>query len=114
VRDEFLAALQNDDPASLERLLTDDVVLTSDGGGRVAAATVPVVGRERVSRLLFGLKEKGWRNIVRMDLVTLNGMPGIVTFNANGVQEAVAFEIIGGCIAAMYVVRNPEKLRNVG
>jgi RNA polymerase sigma-70 factor, ECF subfamily len=48
-----------------------------------------------------------------MDLVTLNGMPGIVTFNAEGVQEAVALEIVDGRIAAMYVVRNPEKLKGV-
>ncbi len=114
VRDAFLAAIQNDDPAALGHLLTDDIVFTSDGGGKVPAATVPVIGRERVGKLLWGLKEKGWRQIVRMDLVTLNGLPGVVTFNANGVQEALALEILGGRIAAMYVVRNPEKLRFVG
>jgi len=114
IRDEFLAAIQNDDPAALQRLLTDDVVFTSDGGGKVPAATVPVVGRDRVTQLLFGLKEKqGWRDIVRIDLVTLNGLPGIVTFNKSGVQEVAALEIKDGRIAAMYVVRNPEKLRGV-
>jgi RNA polymerase sigma-70 factor, ECF subfamily len=113
IRDEFLAAIQNDDPAALQRLLTDDVVFTSDGGGKVPAATVPVAGRDRVTKLLFGLKKTGWRSIVRMELVTLNGLPGIVTFNASGVQEVAALEIKDGRIAAMYVVRNPEKLRGV-
>jgi RNA polymerase sigma-70 factor, ECF subfamily len=114
VRDAFVAALQNDDPAMLQQLLTEDVVFTSDGGGKVPAATAPVMGSERVTKLLFGLKEKqGWRDIVRMELVTLNGMPGIVTFNASGVQEVLALEIADGRIAAMYVVRNPEKLQNV-
>jgi len=56
VRDAFLAALQNDDPALLAQLLTEGVVFTSDGGGKVPAAAAPVVGRERVTRLLFGLK----------------------------------------------------------
>jgi RNA polymerase sigma-70 factor (ECF subfamily) len=113
IRDEFLVAIQNDDPAALQRLLTDDVVFTSDGGGKVPAATVPVAGRDRVTKLLFGLKKTGWRSIVRMELVTLNGLPGIVTFNAAGVQEVAALEIKDGRIAAMYVVRNPEKLRGV-
>jgi RNA polymerase sigma-70 factor, ECF subfamily len=113
VRDEFLAALQNDDPAALAQLLTAEVVFTSDGGGKVPAAAVPVAGRERVTALLFGLKEKGWRNIVRVELVALNGMPGLVTFNADGIQEVIAFEVRDGRIAAMYVVRNPEKLRTV-
>ena len=114
IRDEFLVAIQNDDPAALERLLTDDVVFTSDGGGKVPAATAPVAGRERVTQLLFGLKKKGgWRSVIRMELVTLNGLPGFVTFNASGVQEVAALEIKDGRIAAMYVVRNPEKLGGV-
>ena len=114
IRDEFLVAIQNDDPAALERLLTDDVVFTSDGGGKVPAMTAPVAGRDRVTQLLFGLKKKGgWRSVIRMELVTLNGLPGFVTFNASGVQEVAALEIKDGHIAAMYVVRNPEKLHAV-
>lgn len=114
IRDQFLTAIQNDDPVALERLLTDDVVFTSDGGGKVSAATVPVAGKDRVTRLLFGLKAKGWRDIVRIELVTLNGWPGFVSFNANGVQDVAALQISDdGRIAAMYVVRNPDKLRAV-
>lgn len=113
VRDAFLEALQNDDPAALERLLTDDVVFLSDGGGKVPAATAPIVGRERVTKFLLGIKETGWRSIVRMELVTLNGMPGLVTFNADGIQDVATFEIAQGRIAAMYVVRNPDKMRLV-
>lgn len=114
VRDAFLAAIQNDDQAALERLLTGDVVFTSDGGGKVSAATVPVVGNERVGKLLFGLKQKqGWRDIVRIELVTLNGMPGFVAFNASGIQDAAALDIVDGRVAAIYAVRNPEKLRAV-
>ena len=54
VRDKFLEAIEGDDPAALERLLTEDVTFTSDGGGNVPAMTVPVIGRERVARLLLG------------------------------------------------------------
>lgn len=111
VRDAFLAAIQGDDPVALEKLLTDDCVFTSDGGGKAPAATVPVIGRERVTKLLFGLKQtQGWRNVIRMETVMLNGMPGMVTFTADGVQDVSAFEIRDGRVAAMYVVRNPEKL----
>lgn len=114
IRDAFLAAIQNDDPATLERMLTDDVVFMADGGGKAPAATVPVVGRERVSKLLLGLKNlEGWRRVVRMEFVMLNGMPGNVTFTADGIQDVAAFDIRDGRIAAMYVVRNPEKLEAV-
>jgi len=115
VRDAFLAAIQNDDPAVLQQLLAKDVVFTADGGGKIPAATVPVIGAERVTKLLFGLKElQGWRDIVRIEAVTLNGLPGIVTFNRAGVQEVAALEIADGRVSAIYVVRNPEKLQALG
>jgi RNA polymerase sigma-70 factor (ECF subfamily) len=113
VRDKFLEALEGDDPAALERLLTDDVTFTSDGGANVSAMRVPVVGRDRVARLLFGLKAKGGPSITRIETVTLNGLPGLVTFNAAGVQDAIALQFSQSRIAAMYVMRNPEKLRAV-
>ncbi len=114
VRDAFLAAIENDDPAVLQQLLAKDVVFTADGGGKMPAATVPVIGSERVTKLLFGLKElPGWRDVVRIELVTLNGMPGIATFNASGVQEVAALEIADGRVSAIYVVRNPDKLHAV-
>jgi RNA polymerase sigma-70 factor, ECF subfamily len=115
IRDAFVAAIQGDDPAALEELLARDVIFTSDGGGKAPAATVPVIGSDRVTKLLFGLKEKqGWRDVVRTEVAMLNGMPGIVTFNRTGVQDAAALQIgDDGRIAAIYVVRNPEKLQAV-
>lgn len=114
VRDAFLAAIQNDDPGVLKQLLAKDVVFTADGGGKMPAATVPVIGAERVTKLLFGLKDlQGWRDIVRIEVATLNGLPGIVTFNRAGVQEVAALQIADGRVSAIYVVRNPEKLRAV-
>ena len=39
--------------------------------------------------------------------------PGMVTFNEDGIQDVMALEIVNGLIAAMYVVRNPEKFKGV-
>jgi RNA polymerase sigma-70 factor (ECF subfamily) len=114
VRDALMLALQNDDAAALQQLLTDDVVFTSDGGGKVGAAIVPVVGRDRVSRLLLGLMKKGAHEIQRIELVTLNGLPGVITIGLAGeVREAIGLQIRDGSVAAMYVMRNPDKLRTV-
>ncbi len=43
----------------------------------------------------------------------LNGLPGLVTFTPSGPQDAAALEIVDGRIAAIYVVRNPYKLKTV-
>lgn len=113
LRDALMDALSNDDPVALSNLLTDDVVFTSDGGGKAPAPVAPVLGRERVSTLLVGLKRKGAERIRRIETVTLNGLPGIVLFDRSGVDTAMAMEVTGGQISAFYVMRNPDKLRAV-
>jgi len=48
----FIAAARKADMAALESLFAENVVSTSDGGGIVRAARVPVVGRERVAKFI--------------------------------------------------------------
>lgn len=110
LRDRFLDALQRDDAAALQALLVHDVVLTSDGGGKVAAAAVPVIGSERVTRFYMGIVKKGGANVRRIEFPEINGLPGIVTFDSAGINTAVALETDGEHIRAIYVVRNPDKL----
>lgn len=113
LRDAFLEALNNDDASALQQLLTSDVVFVSDGGGKVPAATVPVSGPERVTQLLLGLKRKGFAMVRRIEFVTLNGLAGYALFTDAGLETAIALEITEGRIAAMYTVRNPDKLQRI-
>lgn len=113
LRDRFLEALQHDDAAALQALLVEDVVLTSDGGGKVAAATVPVFGSDRVARFFIGVTRKGAAQIRRIELTEINGLPGYVVFDTQGVNLAMAFESDGDRIRNIYVVRNPDKLARV-
>lgn len=113
LRDAFLAAISNDDAAALQQLLTDEVLFVSDGGGKVPSPTVPVAGSERVTQLLLGLKRKGAAAVRRIELVSLNGLPGYALFTDAGLDTVMALQVSNGRIAAMYAVRNPEKLRAV-
>jgi RNA polymerase sigma-70 factor, ECF subfamily len=113
LRDAFLAAIRNDDPAGLQALLTSDVLFLSDGGGKATAATVPVVGQDNVGKLLVGLARKGAALVRRVELAILNGLPGFVMFDDNGVVQVLAIDVIDGKIGAIYTIRNPDKLRGV-
>ncbi len=42
-----------------------------------------------------------------------NGMPGFIVDAPEGPVQTVAFEIEGDVIRAVYVVRNPNKLRHL-
>jgi RNA polymerase sigma-70 factor, ECF subfamily len=110
LRDRFLDALRRDDAAALQALLVEDVVLTSDGGGKAAAATVPVIGSESVTKFFMGVVRKGAAEATRVENTEINGLPGMVAFDANGINTALAFETDGERIRAIYAIRNPDKL----
>ncbi len=99
---------------ALTRLLSNDVQLISDGGGKATAALNPIYGRDKVLRLLAGLARKGphtapdqWR------LCQLNGLPAILSRGEDGILQATSLEIRDGRIARIYVTRNPDKTRHL-
>jgi RNA polymerase sigma-70 factor (ECF subfamily) len=113
MRDAFLAALRGDDLAALQRLLTADVVLTSDGGGKAVAAIVPLVGPDRVGRFLLGIARKSSGIVRAVVPARINTLPGFVLLGEHGVLQTFALDLDGERIRAIYVTRNPDKLRGV-
>lgn len=108
----FRAAVETGDAAVFARLLAEDAVLRTDGGGVVTAAINPVVGRDRVARFFAGLARKA-RMGRDHSPAWINGLPGYVTRFEDGSVQTTALEIEAGLIRAVYVVRNPEKLRSL-
>jgi RNA polymerase sigma-70 factor (ECF subfamily) len=112
--DAFVAAAVTGDVGGLARLLADDAVLYTDGGGKRRAALNPVTGKDRIVRFYEGLHAKGSGafSAYRAEPATLNGLPGFVFQSAEG-TETLAIEIAGDRIVAIYAVRNPDKVRHL-
>jgi RNA polymerase sigma-70 factor, ECF subfamily len=109
----FYSATRSGDMNQLRSLLAADVAFYSDGGGKRPAAKRPLSGLEDViqfhaalARLLAGRTARS----VRYGYI--NGLPGFVTVEHDGVQTT-ALEITDGWIAGIYVMRNPDKLRHL-
>ena len=109
----FLTASRSGDLASLTRLLASDARVVTDGGGKVAAALNVIEGAERVAAFLAGVVRKGWTDDLTVHFDTINGLPGFVVSGRGGLVQTNAFEIDGDVIRAIYVVRNPDKLRHL-
>ena len=95
----------------LMAVLHADATLISDGGGKVAAATRPVVGADRVMKFVLGYAGKMHWSESDFQLVTINGAPGLLLQHPIAGSGTYSFEIADGRIRAIYVVRNPDKLR---
>ena len=110
----FQQATTSGDVQSLTKILAEDVVLYSDGGGKRAAALNPIYGAEKVMRFLAGIARKNpalATTLARPAVV--NGYAGFVLREEDGSIDTMAIEARDGRIAAIYIVRNPEKLQHV-
>jgi RNA polymerase sigma-70 factor, ECF subfamily len=109
----FVAATRSGDLNALTQLLASDVRVVTDGGGKVAAALNVLQGADRAARFLVEVTRKGWREDFTLRFASINGLPGVIVDGAAGPVQTAAFEIEGDVIRALYVVRNPDKLRRV-
>ena len=109
----FVEAARSGDLQALTQLLASDVRVVTDGGGKAAAAPNVVEGSDRAARFLIGATRKGWREDFTLRFATINDLPGVILDSPDGPVQTSAFEIEGEVIRALYVVRNPDKLRHV-
>jgi RNA polymerase sigma-70 factor (ECF subfamily) len=109
---EFVEASASGDLQGLLRVLKEDVVLISDGGGKVAAALNPIYGADKVSRFLFGVLPKRPAGFTSR-FVELNGSPAIASYVGEQPHSAVLPEFANGRIQALYIITNPDKLKQL-
>lgn len=108
----FLAATASGDMHNVLALLTEQSAVYSDGGGRVKAAGLPILGFDHVSRFLLGIWPRFGAGM-RRRLITINGSPGIVMFDDTQVHYAFSFEVDGDRVRNIYIICNPDKLRHL-
>jgi len=114
IAEAFFNASRSGDMKALGAMLSADVAAHADGGGKRPAATEPALGFDAVMRqyamVAAWLKDKRSK-LIR--LAFINGLPGFVTLEADGELQTTALDIEDGRIAAIYVMRNPDKLRHL-
>jgi RNA polymerase sigma-70 factor (ECF subfamily) len=98
----------------LRALLAADVTLFADGGGKAPARKAPAAGLNDVMRLFAtfaSIYAVSRSRLVRYGFI--NGLPGFITIERGDILQTTALEIGHGRVVAVYVVRNPDKLRRI-
>jgi RNA polymerase sigma-70 factor (ECF subfamily) len=113
----FAAAVRSGDLDALTQMLARDVRIITDGGGKVRSALDAIEGADRAARFLVEVTRKRpgawWRDDFTVRFATVNGLPGVIVDAPEGPVQTTAFEIEDDVIRALYVVRNPDKLRHL-
>jgi RNA polymerase sigma-70 factor (TIGR02957 family) len=108
----FQRAVETGDLQSLLDILAPDVVLLGDGGGIKQAVPRPIVGADRVARLLAAGMPK-IVGVASVEPVHINGYPALIVRLDGEIDDVVAVRIDDGLVTGLYIVRNPEKLSRV-
>jgi RNA polymerase sigma-70 factor (ECF subfamily) len=113
----FSAAVQSGDLNALTQMLATDVRIVTDGGGKVRSALEVIEGADRAAQFLVEVTRKRpdawWRETFTVRFAAINGLPGLIVDAPEGPVQTAAFEIDDNAIRALYVVRNPDKLRHL-
>lgn len=110
----FFEASRSGDMKRLRQMLAADVTAYADGGGKIHATAEPIVGIEDVVDLhatLAHIFAEKMSRLVRYDFI--NGLPGFVSIEQDNVLQTTALEIENDKVMAIYVTRNPDKLRHL-
>lgn len=112
--DAFIKAASTGKFQELIELLTEDVVLVSDGGGKVRAAVHPIITKPRVAAFLTGISAKG-SFLGELYPVLVNGRKGVLQMYGGQPKKVICFEegAERNSIQKIFIMLNPDKLAHV-
>ncbi|MDM5328488.1 RNA polymerase sigma-70 factor [Neobacillus sp. CF12] len=106
----FIEAFQTQNTSALLVLLSENVTLYSDGGGKVKAAVRPVMTVSNVLAFLYGIVKKAPEGF-SFAIKNVNGQPAIVNYVNHTLHSIISFYICDNGINELYITLNPDKLR---
>jgi RNA polymerase sigma-70 factor (ECF subfamily) len=106
----FLEASARGDMDGLLSLMSQDIVVYADGGGKSAAVPNPVYGAGNVVRFLAGARKKFLPSDLVRQVTLINGQPGVVTYLHGRPHSVLTIAVADGRICNIYIVSNPDKL----
>jgi RNA polymerase sigma-70 factor (ECF subfamily) len=111
--DGYVQAVETGEMKTLMSLLTEDVTLWTDGGGKIKQAALrPIRGREAVARMSLGTK-RFWLENYQVELGEVNGQPAVIMRTGGRAWSVLTIEVEEGQIQTIRVIANPEKLARV-
>jgi RNA polymerase sigma-70 factor (ECF subfamily) len=107
---KFMAAMEARDEQALLALFAPDATWTADGGGKTAAAPLPIIGADRIAKFVVSLREKFWAVDRSVEVATVNGETGLCIRDGQRLTATMSIATDGERILAVYAVVNPDKL----
>ncbi|MFN8575271.1 MAG: RNA polymerase sigma-70 factor [Candidatus Sericytochromatia bacterium] len=109
---KFFDACNKADLEGLINLLSNEIVLVSDGGGKAIAVKYPLVGAEKVAKFFIGLRQKSPSDY-NIKIREINNNIAFIGYSNNKIINVVVLEINDNLVSSFYIIVNPDKLNNI-
>jgi RNA polymerase sigma factor (sigma-70 family) len=109
LNEAFRAAWQTGNVTALIALLDSDAEAITDGGGKTAAATEPLIGSHAIAEFFAGIFER--QPDLQVEIATVNGEPGLIGMAGDQIISVISTSVRNGVIHNIWAMRNPDKLR---
>jgi RNA polymerase sigma-70 factor (ECF subfamily) len=109
----FQAAIDTGDVSQLATMLSEDVEIRHDSGGKVGAAIHLLQGRAQVLDFVQGFLHRAWKRY-EWTVTRLNGSRGVLLAKDGRIVTAVSIAFgVDDRATHLYILRNPEKLASL-
>jgi RNA polymerase sigma-70 factor (ECF subfamily) len=109
---QFVEAVGSGELEGLLQLLSDDVEMWADSGGKVRGVLRPMRGRESVGRFLAA-SPRIPGEALRPEIVEVNGEPAVILRAGSQVRVVLFIRIDQGQVDRIWVIGNPDKLKGM-
>jgi RNA polymerase sigma-70 factor (ECF subfamily) len=109
----YYQAVQTGEMAALMNVLSEDVVLWTDGGGKARTAALrPIQGREAVARISMGSR-RFWPENYSAEMEEVNGQAAIIIRDGDNPFAVLTIDVEQERIQTIRILVNPEKLARI-
>ena len=109
---KFMQAAASGDRAAMKAMMSDEVQLVADGGGKVNSFLKIQHGAARVAGIFWSLEHQFPSQVVYRQ-ARINGEPGLLRYVGGKLESAQSFIVDGERIVAVFIIRNPDKLTTI-
>jgi RNA polymerase sigma-70 factor (ECF subfamily) len=108
--DKYMHVIQTGDTSQLEKLLTEDITVISDGGGKVSAFRKHIVGKASVVAVLQGIHKKFY-SALTIEQRWINHQPALFYYESGKLVNCQVFSFNNDHADHIFFIRNPDKLK---
>lgn len=108
----FAKAITDGDTVQLSALLSEDIHIHTDGGGKVPAASRTIIGKHEALLFSERILIRFWQEAA-LEVLDINGSTGLLVRTEDGPHALATFEATtAGEFTTLYITRNPDKLKH--